>query len=181
MSVYVDPLMNHGWVLNGKPTMSCHMFADSKGELVAFARRLRLKETWLQGENRNPPFLHFDLVPSMRALAVKAGASELSREEAVAKWRNLAAPFFPAAQKCHHDPEVVGCPFCISKHLNPAAPATEHSALEALYALYACFNDEGELAEQYQDQVSVALEAAEKALAGRGKPAPAAERKEDVR
>lgn len=92
MSVYVDPLMNHGWVLRGKAVQSCHMFADSMKELMAFAIGIWLRPSWLQGQDREPPFPHFDLVPAIRKRAVKAGAIELSREEAVAKWRNLSAP-----------------------------------------------------------------------------------------
>ena len=33
MSVYVDPLMQHGWMLGA----NCHMFADSIEELHAWA------------------------------------------------------------------------------------------------------------------------------------------------
>lgn len=35
---------------------------------------------------------------------------------------------------------------------------------EALEALYDCFNDEGDIEERYEDQLSVALEKAAKAL-----------------
>jgi hypothetical protein len=28
VSVYVDPLMDHGWILRGNPVMSCHLFTD---------------------------------------------------------------------------------------------------------------------------------------------------------
>ncbi len=87
MAVYVDPLMDHGWCWAGKPTKSCHLFADSLDELLAFALKIWLKREWLQGVDRQPPFPHFDLIPSKRRAAIKAGAVELTREEAVAKWR----------------------------------------------------------------------------------------------
>lgn len=94
MSVYVDPLCNHGWVLHGRATLSCHLFAigsDARRELLTFARQLGLSTGWLQGENRLPPFPHFDLVPRLREKAVRAGAQELSREEAVSLWRGTEA------------------------------------------------------------------------------------------
>jgi hypothetical protein len=85
MSVYVDPLMFHGWMIYGKLVKSCHLFADTLEELLAFGRQVGLKDRWLQGEAKDFP--HYDLVASRRSLAVDAGAIELSAREAVAKWR----------------------------------------------------------------------------------------------
>lgn len=88
MSVYVDPLCNHGWVLRGKPTQSCHLFADSVDELKKFAvAKLVVPLSWMQVADAPGKIDHFDLTPYMRKKAVKAGAVELSRKEAVKVWR----------------------------------------------------------------------------------------------
>ena len=79
--VYVDPLCNHGWRLGP----SCHLFADTVDELHDFARRIGMRRSWFQG-GRLP---HYDLTASRRARAVECGAIELSRQEAVEKWREI--------------------------------------------------------------------------------------------
>ena len=72
--VYVDQLRDWGWKLRGKSTQSCHMAADTLEELHALAERIGLKRSWFQ----RVPRPHYDLTPSKHALAVKAGAKELS-------------------------------------------------------------------------------------------------------
>jgi hypothetical protein len=81
VSVYVDPLINHGWHLGP----SCHLFADTIEELHEMASAIGLRRSWFQGE-RLP---HYDLTASRRARAVVRGAIELSRREAVDKWREI--------------------------------------------------------------------------------------------
>ncbi len=76
MSVYVDWLCAHGWVLRGRRIKSCHMFADSEAELVQFAGGIGLKPRWLQTKNA----IHFDLTEGKRLAAVGAGAIELDRD-----------------------------------------------------------------------------------------------------
>lgn len=78
-SIYVDPLMNHGWRLGP----SCHLFTDpgNLDALHAFALRVGLKRIWFQDHRRMP---HYDLTASRRAVAVRLGAKELSRRETVA-------------------------------------------------------------------------------------------------
>ena len=83
--VYVDPLVNNGWVLYGKPTTSCHLWADAPGELHAMARKIGLKKEWAQAKSR---VLHYDLTPSKREEALKAGAVAKTRKEAVESWRS---------------------------------------------------------------------------------------------
>lgn len=60
----------------------CHLFADEVDceELHAFAKRLGMRRDWFQGD-------HYDLTPGKRAMAVRLGARELSRADAVAVWR----------------------------------------------------------------------------------------------
>lgn len=74
MAVYVDPLMNHGWVMYGKQTPSCHLLADTEEELHEIARKIGLKRRWFQGNASTP---HYDLVPKRRLAAIAFGAKEL--------------------------------------------------------------------------------------------------------
>jgi len=87
MTVYVDPLVNNGWVLYGKLVPSCHMWADTPEELHAMAARIDLKREWAQEKGT---VLHYDLTPSKREAALKEGAAALSLREAVASWRRRA-------------------------------------------------------------------------------------------
>lgn len=87
MAVYVDPLMNHGWVLRGRATPSCHMFADTLDELHAMAEKIGMKQSWFQEGSSG--LKHYDLTKSLREAAVAAGALELGRNDAVAKYREL--------------------------------------------------------------------------------------------
>ena len=70
---------------------SCHMWADSVEELLEFAVRLGLEPAWFHGPMarglvRLP---HFDLNADKRAEAVSMGAIELTRRQAVTRWREL--------------------------------------------------------------------------------------------
>lgn len=101
MAVYVDELMTieargaqahrvgarhgHRW---------CHLFADSLDELHAVARRIGMKRAWFQ--NKRLP--HYDLVPTRRAAAIRAGAIPLGRREAHVKRMELRARSVPGNQ-----------------------------------------------------------------------------------
>lgn len=87
--VYVDGLINFGGGLaprcfRYKP--SCHMYADDLEELHRAAALLGLKRAWFQD---SPSLQHYDLTPNKRALAVRYGAVEHNRREAVEKWQEL--------------------------------------------------------------------------------------------
>lgn len=73
MSVYVDPLLNHGGSATFKWTHSCHMYADTIDELHDMARRIGMKRAWFQNKPHLP---HYDLNASRRAAAVRSGAIE---------------------------------------------------------------------------------------------------------
>lgn len=74
MSVYVDNMR----AAFGRMTM-CHMVADSTEELLAMADTIGVQRKWLQdaGTRRE----HFDIALSKRALAVKAGAKEITMHQ----------------------------------------------------------------------------------------------------
>ena len=80
MTVYVDPLMNHGWLMRGRTVPNCHLFADTVEELHTFALKIGMRIEWFQ--NR-PGLPHYDLTPDRRARAVRAGAKEVTRRELV--------------------------------------------------------------------------------------------------
>ena len=91
MSVYVDGLMTFGGdeaprCFRHKP--SCHMYADTLDELHVMAIKIGLKRSWFQD---HWSLKHYDLVPSKREIAVRLGAVEQDRSEAVATWKRLRA------------------------------------------------------------------------------------------
>ena len=83
--VYVDDMARP----YGRMVM-CHMAADTSAELVAMAERIGVNRRWIQ--KRGSVWEHFDICKTKRALAVKAGAIEVTRREMVRmvwKRRNL--------------------------------------------------------------------------------------------
>ncbi len=119
--IFVDDLMQHGTPGRYRGALAaqaervgarnghrwCHLFSDKLGpdfrELHDFAALIGMKRSWFQGD-------HYDLTPGRRAAAVRAGAKELERHEAVAIWRKqreakrarMAAP--GALVTCEHSP-----------------------------------------------------------------------------
>jgi len=74
VSVYVDGAKNP----LGRMKM-CHMIADTREELVAMVDRIGVDRRHIQFVGT--PREHFDICKSKRALAVKAGAIEVSPRE----------------------------------------------------------------------------------------------------
>lgn len=74
MAVYVDD-MEAGF---GQMVM-CHMMADTTEELLGMADKIRVQRKWIQKAGTYKE--HFDIAKSKRALAVKAGAIEISWSE----------------------------------------------------------------------------------------------------
>lgn len=71
MAVYVDDMK----AAFGRMVM-CHMVADSDEELAAMADRIGVARRWHQYPGT--PRSHFDIALSKRALAVAAGAQEIT-------------------------------------------------------------------------------------------------------
>lgn len=89
MSVYVDSLIVFG--TSSAPVCfrnkkSCHMYADTLPELHAMADKLGLKRSWFQNSKS---LQHYDLTESKRTIAIKLGAVQQDRQEAVATWIRL--------------------------------------------------------------------------------------------
>lgn len=78
MAVYVDDMR----APFGKMTM-CHMVADSPAELRAMADRIGVSRRWVQKPGTSHE--HFDICLSKRALAVQAGAIELTQRDLAAR------------------------------------------------------------------------------------------------
>lgn len=87
MSVYVDPVMEHGGSKTFRWARSCHMYADTLEELHWMARQIGLRREWFQDKERLP---HYDLVPSRRTMAVERGAIEHTKEQMVQFMRRSA-------------------------------------------------------------------------------------------
>lgn len=71
MTVYVDNMR----ASYGRMKM-CHMIADTTDELLAMADKIGVDRKWLQKPGQRHE--HFDIALSKRALAVEAGAVEVS-------------------------------------------------------------------------------------------------------
>lgn len=74
--IYVDEAV---WPFRGQ--LWCHMWSGDTNALLDFAQKLGLKPNWLQTKNKR--FLHFDLSPAKRALAIEKGAIEVNAVELV--------------------------------------------------------------------------------------------------
>ncbi|QDP53926.1 MAG: hypothetical protein GOVbin2937_3 [Prokaryotic dsDNA virus sp.] len=74
MAVYVDNMQAQF----GRMKM-CHMIADSTEELLAMADRIGVARKWIQSAGTARE--HFDIAMSKRALAVEAGAVEVTMKE----------------------------------------------------------------------------------------------------
>lgn len=85
MTVYVDPLLDHGWVLQGRMVRSCHMFVDTieLDALHDMALWIGCRRGWFQ--DKNVP--HYDLTASRRVDAIAHGAVAITRRQAVEIWR----------------------------------------------------------------------------------------------
>ncbi len=75
MSVYVDDME----APFGRMIM-CHLLADTHEELVAMVDKIGVSRKWIQHEGTYEE--HFDIAKSKRALAVQAGAKEITWLEA---------------------------------------------------------------------------------------------------
>lgn len=76
MSVYVD---DAAWRYLGM--RMCHMVADTHEELIEMARKIDIRERWIQAEGT--PKEHFDISHTKRTLAVKEGAIRITSRELV--------------------------------------------------------------------------------------------------
>ena len=86
MTVYVDDMR----APFGRMIM-CHMMADTLDELHAMADRIGVARKWLQAVRSG---VHYDIALSKRALAVEAGAIEITmREMAAYAWHRRTFGF----------------------------------------------------------------------------------------
>lgn len=81
MTIYVDDSFIPAKLPGMRPAIWCHLTADTKDELHAFARSIGLRRSWFQDKARG--LWHYDITKTVRIKAVKAGAVEIS-------WRDMA-------------------------------------------------------------------------------------------
>lgn len=81
MTVYVDDMR----APFGRMFM-CHMVADTSEELHAMAKRIGVARKWCQKEGTARE--HYDICLSKRALAVQAGAKEITWRQTAELTRN---------------------------------------------------------------------------------------------
>ena len=82
MPCYVDEIQDYGGMVAEAAkrfgTKWCHMTADTPEELHEMAKKLGLRREWCSDHTQpHSRTLHYDLVPSKRARAVKLGALEI--------------------------------------------------------------------------------------------------------
>lgn len=75
MTVYVDNMKKLARVGTIRAEWS-HLQADTHEELMDFAKKLGLKDTWLQHGGRITE--HFDVTAAKRAMAISLGAVEVT-------------------------------------------------------------------------------------------------------
>lgn len=75
MTVYVDNMK-----APYRRMKMCHMLADTTDELLEMADRIGVARKWIQKAGTH--WEHFDICQSKRALAVEAGAAEITMREA---------------------------------------------------------------------------------------------------
>lgn len=78
MAVYVDDMHTTPMGQFGRMKM-CHMIADNDDELHAMADRIGVKRKWHQKPGTHHS--HYDIAMTKRALAVSAGAIEITMSE----------------------------------------------------------------------------------------------------
>lgn len=79
MTVYVDDMHLDAMGKLGRMRM-CHMIADTDEELHAMADKIGVQRKWFQ--KPGTPGRHYDIAMSKRALAVAAGAVEITMRQA---------------------------------------------------------------------------------------------------
>lgn len=99
MTVYVDALLDHGPEVARRlgRRQWCHLTADSKDELHAFARRLGLRREWFQ--QPRPVAWHYDITATKRRRALELGAVEINVRqlaELLDRRRAAATPSSPS-------------------------------------------------------------------------------------
>lgn len=94
MTVYVDDMR----AKFGRMVM-CHMLADTDDELHAMAARIGVQRRWWQSPEKTSGS-HYDIALSKRALAVAAGAIEITWRQAGAMnmRRRITGSLGPAAE-----------------------------------------------------------------------------------
>ena len=82
--IYVDKIVQQPKVIRGRWKNSCHLIADSKEELIEFAKKIGLPLEWFRA-HRIKYLQHFDLSEKWRKIAIENGAVEWDSKRIVKK------------------------------------------------------------------------------------------------
>lgn len=89
MSVYIDPMVNHGKRIGRAGPLWCHMIADTPEELHEMASAIGLRREWFQADGSTP---HYDIgSEGIRRLAIVCGAIECDHRQLVAHIQRMRA------------------------------------------------------------------------------------------
>ena len=83
MPVYVDDMNAPVTMGHARTFVFCHMVADTEAELHAMADKIGVERRWYQYPKKSR-YPHYDITLSKRALAIAAGAVEISQRQAPA-------------------------------------------------------------------------------------------------
>lgn len=81
MAVYVDEIVDWGALARARGLRYsnwCHLLANTEQELHEFAAKLGLRRSWYQRKGPNDVAWHYDIVPTVRAKAIRLGAQEVN-------------------------------------------------------------------------------------------------------
>jgi hypothetical protein len=105
MTVYVDDMNLRADVPNGDHVVRgrwSHLYADTEAELLAFAKQLGLRDSWIQ--HPGEAGVHFDVTSSVRQRAITQGARPVT-------WREAGEHFARQreAQRARERCDDIGC------------------------------------------------------------------------
>lgn len=91
MAVYVDPNLNWPKTEHWPYGSVSHMYADTEQELHDMANRIGLKRSWCSDKTQpGSKLLHYDLSPTKRLAAIRAGAIPKDHRHKVKFYKGLS-------------------------------------------------------------------------------------------
>lgn len=127
MAVYVDDMQLPAEVPDGDHVVRgrfSHLVADSEDELRAFARRLGLRDSWIQ--HPGEAGVHFDVTQAKREQAIKLGAQEIT-------WREAGQRYAERVRQGQDDPQAAEQVLAPAVAQRPPEGRARHSWTEGMH------------------------------------------------